>query len=143
MYANLCAGTNKERTDVEGSAALVCGDILLVETHHLGDHLLEKGGGNLGHHNTAAGALQACGILIHAEHTHLAVGAAVGLETFKGFLAIVQTGGCHGEVDGFFGAGFYFAPFAVAVITPHVVISSHIAELEVFPINSFHNHLFL
>ena len=95
MHAYARRGADEQRADIESGAALIGGDILLVEAYHAFNHLYKELGGNLGHHDAAAGTLQAGCILFHAEYAHLAVGTAVGFQTLKGFLSVVQAGSCE------------------------------------------------
>ena len=73
MNANLSTGTNEKRTDIKGGTTLIGGDIVLVESHHFLYHLLKEFGGHFGHHDAASSALQAFGILIHAENPYVAI----------------------------------------------------------------------
>ena len=95
MNAYLCACTYEQWAHVEGCSALIRRNEAFVEAHHLLYHLNELLGGKFGHEDSTAGALQAGCILFYAEYAHLAVGTAVGLQTLKGFLSVVQAGSCH------------------------------------------------
>ena len=57
MHTYLSAGTDEQRTDIEGSATLVSGDPLLIQANHLLHHLCEELCAHLRHHNTTTGAL--------------------------------------------------------------------------------------
>ena len=138
MYAHLCACADEERTDVECSTCLVWWDETLVQTHHLVHHLVELLSGEFRHEDATASALQTGCILVRTEHTHLAIWAAVCLQSLECLLAIVQTSGCHVEWYSLFGANLDFAPFAVTVVTAYIVISLAVAETEVRPIHLFH-----
>ena len=138
MYAHLSRRADEQRTDIQRGAALVGRDEALVQANHLLNHLHEHLSGNLGHHETTAGGLQAGGILLSTEYADLAVGAAIGLEAFEGFLTVVQTGGSHTEVDGLFGGDFYLTPLAVVVVATNVIVGRHEAEGQITPINFFH-----
>ena len=139
--AYLCRCTDEERTDVECCAALVCRDVLLIEAHYLLHHLLEYFCRQLRHHDAAACRLQTCCVLVHTEHAHLAVGATICLQSLKGFLSVVQTGGCHVKLNVLVGADFYLAPLAIAVATAHVIVGRHIAERQLRPCYIFHKTL--
>ena len=95
MYTNLCTGTDEQWTDVECCATLIGRNPFLIETYHLFDHFGEEFGGKFGHENTATSALQTLGIVLHTEDAYLSVWTAVSLQTFKGLLSVVQTGGSH------------------------------------------------
>ncbi len=46
----------------------------------------------------------------------------------------MQGGGRHVDIYILGGRHFDFAPLTVAIITPHVVVSTHIAEWQVRPV---------
>ena len=108
MNTHLGTGTDEQRTDIQGGTALVGGNPLLVQAYHLLHHLREELGADLRHHDATAGALQTGCILVDTEDAHLAVRTTVGLQTFECLLTVVQTGGCHVEVQILVGANFDF-----------------------------------
>ena len=128
MNAYLCACTYEQWAHVEGCSALIGRNEALVEAHHLLYHFDELLGGKFGHEDSAAGALQAGCILVGTEHTYLAVGTAICLESLEGFLTVVKACGCHVQGDSLLAAHLYFAPRTVAVVATHVVISLHVTE---------------
>ena len=128
MNTNLSAGTDEQRTDVERGAALVGRNPLLVETYHLLHHLREQLGAYLGHHDAATGRLQTGCILVDAENTHLAVRAAIGLQTLECLLAIVQAGGCHVQFQILVGTNLNFSPLTVAIVATYIVVGLHVAK---------------
>ena len=132
------SGADEQRTDVESCAAFIRRDEALVQADGFFDHGFKQIGGQFGHHDTSAGALQACGIFFHAEDAHFSVGATKGFKPLEGFLSIVQTSGRHVYVDAFRGTCFYFSPLAVAPIAANVVVGGYVAEGKVFPIDVFH-----
>ena len=134
MHAHLCAGADEQRADIERGPALVGGNPLLVQAHHLLHHLGEQLGRHLGHHDAPAGTLQASGILVDTEDAHLAIGAAICFQALESLLAVVQTGGCHVQFQILVGADFNLAPFAVAIIATHVVVGLHVAKRQVGPV---------
>ena len=138
MYAYLCTGTDEQRTDVKCGTALVGGNPFLIETHHLLHHFTENFRGELRHQDAAAGALQAGGVLLHAEDAHLAVRTAVSLQSFESLLSIVQAGSCHVKFQILIGADFYLAPFSIAIIASHIVIRLTITERQTCPIDILH-----
>ena len=100
MYTHLSTRTDEQWTDVQCGAALIGRDKAFVQANHLLHHLDETFGGNLGHQDATAGTLQAGGVLVSTEHTHLAVRASVGLQSLECFLPVVQTGGRHVQGNG-------------------------------------------
>ena len=128
MNTYLSTGTDEQRTDIKRGTTLVGGDPLLVQTNHFLDHLTEQLCAHLGHHNAAASALQAGCVLFHTEHAHLTVWAAIGLQSLESLLTVVQTGGCHVQVQILIGANFDFTPFSLAIVTTYVVVGLHVAE---------------
>ena len=134
MNAHLGAGADEQRTDVERGTALVGGNPLLVEAHHLLHHLFEQLGGNLGHENAATGGLQTLSIVLYAEHAHLAVRTAIGFQAFESLLAIVQAGGCHVQFQILIGADLNLPPLTVAIVATDVVVGLHVTERQICPI---------
>ena len=134
MDAHLCRHADEQRTDIQCGSALVGGYVFLIETYNLAHHPLEKLGRNFGHHYAAACALQSRGVLVHTEHTYLAIGTAVCFQSLERLLTVVQACGGHVHVDVFVGANLHFAPFAVTIVASNVVICRHIAERKVGPI---------
>ena len=96
MHSNLCRHSYEQRANVQRGAALVCRYIVLVEAHHLGNHLLEKLRRHFRHKYAAASTLQTRRVLVHTEHTHLAVGTTVSLKALERFLTVMQA--CRGHV---------------------------------------------
>ena len=128
MHTHLRTCTDEQRTDIERSTTLVGRNPLLVEADHLLHHLLEQLCWHLWHQDTTACALQAGSVLVHTEHAHLAVWATISLQTLECFLTIVQTGCSHVQFQILIRANFYFAPFAVAIVTANIVVSLAIAK---------------
>ena len=128
MNTHLCTDAYKQGTDIKRRTALVGGNPLLIEPYNLLHHLFKHFRGHLGHENAAACALQALCVFVHAEHSHLTVGAAIGLQALKGFLSVVQTGGSHVHVDVFVGANLYLAPLSVAIVATHVVVCTSVSK---------------
>ena len=134
MHTHLCARADEQWTDIERGATLVGGNPLLVEAHHFLYHLCEQLCADLGHHDAAAGGLQAGSVFVNAENTHLAVRAAIGLQTLEGLLTVVQARSCHVKVQILIGANFNLAPLTVAIIATHIVVGLHVAERQTTPI---------
>ncbi len=89
FHTYLSASTDEKGTEVEGCAGAVRGNEMLVEFDNLLAHFNEELGGEFGHHDAAAGALQTCSVSLDAETADLAVLATESLEAFKSLLAIV------------------------------------------------------
>ncbi len=134
MNANLRADADEQRADIQRSTTLISRYPLLIEAHHLLHHFLKHLCRHLWHHDAVAGTLQACGVVFHTEDTHLAVGTTVSLQSFKGLLTIVKAGGSHVHVDVFVGTHLNLAPFAVTIITPHIVVGLTVTEGQILPI---------
>ena len=128
------AGTDEQRTEVEAGAGAVGRNEALVEFDDLLAHLDKFLGGQLGHHDTAAGALQTLGVGFGTEDADLAIFAAVGFQTLEGFLTIVEAGGGHVDFDVFGAGSLDFTPFAVTEVAAHVVVGFDVTEGEVLPI---------
>ena len=128
MYTHLCAGTDEQRTDIQRGTTFVGGNPLLIQANHLLHHLREQLCAYLGHHDAAASALQAGGILVNAEDAHLTVGTAIGLQALECLLTVVQAGSGHMQVQILVGADLNLAPFPVAIVATYVVVSLHVAE---------------
>ena len=128
MYSYLSRCADEQRTDVERGSTLVCRDILLIEAHYLLHHLNEQFCRQLGHHDATACRLQTCSVVLYTEHTHLAVGTAISLQSLKSLLTIMQTGGCHVQFQILVGANFNLAPLTVAIAATYIVIGRHITE---------------
>ncbi len=128
------AGADEQRTQVEAGAGAVGRDEALVHLDDFLAHLDEFLGGQLGHHDAAAGALETLGIGFGTEDADLAVFAAIGFQAFEGFLTIVERGGGHVHFDVFGAGNFDFTPFAVAEVAAHVVVGFDVTEGEVLPI---------
>ena len=139
VYAHLCAGADEQRTEVERGAALIGRDEALVELDGAAHHFAEDVCGELGHQNAAASALQTRSVFLHAEHAHLAVGAAEGFQALESLLSVMQTCGSHVDVNGLGRTNFYLAPTAIAVVAAHVIICGKIPKGQICPINLFHN----
>ena len=139
VNAYLGSGTDEQRADVERGAAFVRRNEILVEFHNLLHHLLEAFRREFGHQYAPAGRLQAFGVVLHAESADFAVGTAEGFQALEGFLAIVEGGGCHVDIDGFGGGYFNFSPFAVTVVATNVVVCLDVAKLQVGPVDILHN----
>ena len=128
------AGTDQERTEVEGSASTVRRNVGLIQLDDLLAHLDELLGAELGHHDAAACALQTLGVSLGTEDTDLAIFAAVGLEAFEGFLTIMKAGGSHVHFDVFGAGNFDFTPLAVAIPAADIVVGFDVTKGEVLPI---------
>ena len=135
MYAHLCAGADEQRTEVERGAALIGRDEALVQADDLLGHGAEELRRHFGHHDAAAGLLQAFGVVVDAEQANLAVRAAEGFLALEGLLTVVEAGGGHVDIEYFGGGYFYFAPFSVAISTAHVIVCGHVAEGQVGPVD--------
>ena len=125
-YLGRC--TDEQRADIERSAAFVGRHEALAFLDNRQDSLVKFFGGQLGHHDAAARALQAGGILVHAEDADFAVFPPEGLHTLESLLSIVQTGGCHVYFECLRAGNRDVAPFSVLVGASYVVVSGHIAE---------------
>ena len=139
FHAHGDAGADEQRTQVEAGAGAVGRDEALV---HLDDelaHFDEALGGQFGHHNAAAGALQASGVLVGTEQADLAVLATVGFQTLEGLLTVVKARSGHMDVDAFLGGDFNLAPFAVAIPAAYVIIRFQVTKRKVLPIY-IHNY---
>ena len=101
---------------------------------HLLAHLYELLGGQLGHHDATAGALQTLGVGFGAEDADFAVFAAVGFQALEGFLTVVEAGGSHVNFDELGAGGLDFTPLAVTEVAAHVVVGFDVTEGEVLPI---------
>ena len=128
MNTHLSTCTDEQRTDIERSTTLVGRNPLLVEANHLLHHFLEHFCRHLWHQNAATCALQALSVLVHTEHAHLTVWATISLQALECLLTIVQTGCSHVQFQILIRANFYFAPFAVAIVTANIVVSLAIAK---------------
>ena len=111
---------------------------LSVKFHNLLHHSFKQIGGKLRHKYAATCALQTLRIGFDTENPDLAVFASVSLQSLKSFLSVVQASGCHVNVECCFRRNFYFTPFAIAIITTHIIISGDITEFEILPIDIFH-----
>ena len=85
----------------------------------------------LGHAHPLCAPVHPVGVLQRAEHLQAAVLAAVGLETFKNFLAVVEHGGGGVNGQGAIGlnAGVVPAP-AFGVLYQEHVVGKQLAEGE-------------
>ena len=128
------AGTDEQGTEVEAGAGAVGRNETLVHLDDLFAHLDEFLGRQLGHHNAAAGALEALGVGFGAEDADLAVFAAVGFQALEGFLTVVEAGGSHVHFDVLGTGNFDFAPLAITEVAAHVVVGFYVTEGEVLPI---------
>ena len=99
MHTYLRRHSNQQRTYIKSGTALISRDIILVEADNLGHHFLKQFSRHFRHKYAAASALQTRGVLVHAEHTHLAVRTAVGLQPLKSFLTVMQACGRHVHLD--------------------------------------------
>lgn len=125
------ARANQQRTEVKACASAVRGNKLFIQLDNFLAHLNEFLGGQFGHDDAAAGALQTGSVLIGAEHANLTVFATISLQSLKGFLTIVQAGGTHVDRDGIFGADFYFAPFSVAIVAADIIVGFVVSKTQV------------
>ena len=139
MHTHLGTCADQQGTDIERGPTLVGRNETLVEAHHLIDHLVELVSRQFGHEDAAAGTLQACGILVAAEHTHLAVRTTVCLETLESLLAVVQARGSHVHGYRFLATYLNLAPCAIAVVASHVIVGFAVAKTKVGPIQFFHD----
>ena len=128
MNTYLSTGTDKQRTDVQGCTTLIGGNPLLVQANHLLHHLSEQFCRYLGHHDATTGGLQTSSILVNTENAHLAIFATIGLQTFEGFLTIMQAGCSHVQIQILVRANFNFTPLAVTIVTAYVVVGFHVTE---------------
>ena len=138
MHAHLGSRTDKQRTDVQRGPALVWRDKTLVEPYHLLDHFFKTFRRQFGHQYAAARALQTLGILVHAEHAHLAVRTTVSLQPLESFLPVVQASSRHVDIEGLLRTNFNLSPLSVTIIATYVIVCLHIAERQVRPIDFFH-----
>ncbi len=132
-YADLGGCADLERTDVERGSRAVRRDEALVELDHHADHFLEFLYGQLLHADALRAAAEALGVLVHAEHAHLAVFSAECLESLERLLAVVQTGCRYVKGNVFILCGDDFAPFAVLELTADVPVGLYISEGEFAP----------
>ena len=133
------AGADEQRTQVEAGAGTVRRDELLVHLDDLLAHLDELLGGELGHHDAAAGALQTLGVGLGTEDADLAILAAVGFKALEGFLAIVEAGGSHVYVDALRTGDLDLAPLPVAEVAAYIIIRFHVTKRKVLPIYIHHD----
>ena len=128
------AGADEQRTQVEAGAGAVRRDEALVHLDDALAHLDEFLGGQLGHHDAAAGALQTLGVGFGAEDADLAVFAAVSFQALEGFLAVVEAGGSHVDFDVLGGRDLDFTPLTVAEVAAHIVVRFYVTKRKVLPI---------
>ena len=128
------AGTDEQGTQVEAGAGAIGRNETLVELDDLLAHLDELLGGQFGHHDAAAGALQTLGIGFGTEDADLTIFAAVGFQTLESFLTVVKAGGCHVNFDVLGAGGLDFTPLAVAEVATHIVVGFDVTEGKVLPI---------
>ena len=129
-HADLGTGAQQNRTDVHRCAQPVWRnklDVRLYGTHH---RLLEHLDRHRRHAAAVGGVLETLCIHVHAEDAHLAVLAAIRLESLKDLLAIVQALGGDGKGDE--GAGLLLAlvPLAILVVIFHMTVHRTIGERE-------------
>ena len=136
--AYLRTGTDEQRADVKRRSAAIRRHEALVKQYDAAHGLFKLLHRQLGHHNGAAGGLEALSVLVHAKDTDASVLAHEGLQALKGLLAIVQAGGSHVNVDVFRRGNLEFTPRAIAVITSHIVIRLHVTKRNLRPIDFFH-----
>ena len=128
------AGADEQRTEVQAGASAVRRDEALVELDDALAHLDELLGGELRHHDAAAGALQTLGVSFGAEDTNLTVFAAVGFQALEGFLTVVEAGSSHVHFDVLGGRNLDFTPLTVAIPAANIVIRFHVTKRKVLPI---------
>ena len=139
-YLRTC--TNQQRADIQSSPAFIRGNETFIQTNNLTNHLLKTFGRQFRHQNSTASTLQTGCILIHTEYTHLTIRTSVGLQSFKSFLSVMQTGSSHVDVDSSFRTHFNFSPRTVTIIATYVIVGRHIAEGQIRPVYFFHHFRF-
>ena len=136
--AHLRTCADKQRANIESGTAFVGRNETFIEFHDTAHHFHENFRRKFGHQDATAGALHAGCIVGKAEGADTTIGAAESFLPFEALLSVVQTGGCHVQIDGFGRRYFDFAPFAVAIIATYVVVGGHVAEGQVGPVDIFH-----
>ena len=96
-------GTDEQRTEVQACTSAVRRNETLVELDDLLAHLHKLLGGEFGHHDAAASALQTLGVGLGTEDTDLAILATVALQSLESLLAVVQARCSHVHLDMFRG----------------------------------------
>ena len=138
VHANLCAGANEQWAYVERSAALVWRNKLLVQFHHLCNHLTEKLHAYTWHKYSVTTALQTLGVCLKTKNSDLAILATESLEPLKGTLTIVQASCRHVNVYIFVGMNLYSPPCAILIMTTHITIGFPVTKTDVRPIHIVH-----
>ena len=120
--AQLRAGADQQRTQVERRTRTIGRHKIHIQLDHLATRLDEEFEGRNRHTEILGRALQTLAILVDAEHTHLAVDTAIGLQTLESLLRIVQArcGNVHRNVLAI--AHLDLAPSAIAVNCANVVV---------------------
>ena len=138
MYTYLCTCTDKQRADIKRSAAFVWRNETLIGFHHLLHCCKKSLCRQFRHQYTVTCTLQTLCIGFRTENTDFTVLTAIRFQSFKSFLSIMQTSGCHVNVQCFFRTKFQFSPCTVAIVTTYIIICLHITEGQIRPINLFH-----
>ena len=117
--------------DVQG-AAFAEGNPVAIGAEEFEEAVAEKIGGNFGHGETSGGTIHARVIVHGTEGGDAAVGGAMGFETFKEGLAVVEGGERGGEGHVGEGNDAGVVPGAVAIVGDEHVIGVIGAEGGVF-----------
>ena len=142
-YADLGAGADKERTQVEGAAGSVGRNELLIGGDDLVEGLEEHLLGDGGHDAAHGGTVHTLRVLLGTEDHDLSALLAEGLHTLEALLAVVKAGGAdmHRYVGILQELGL--APFAVLPRVADVAVDIRKAEAQICPVDivSWHFHL--
>ena len=128
FHAYLRTYADEHRTEVERCARTVGRNVVGVELHGFDACFGEEFHGGYRHLEVFARIYHALRILLHAEQPDLAVRAAECLEALEHLLSVVEAGRCHVDVHIDVFGGVEFAPLAVFVFAPYVVIGFEITE---------------
>ena len=132
--ADLGAGSDQERTQVERTAGAVRRNILFIGGDDLVEGLDEHLLWNWRHHAAHGGAVHTLRILVGTEDHDLAVLLAEGLHSLEALLSVVKAGGA--DVHCYVGVlqELRFAPLAVLPRVADVAVDVREAEAQVRPI---------
>ena len=128
------AGTDKQGSQIEAGTSAIGRNELLVHLDDLLAHLDKLLGGEFGHHDATAGALQTLGVGFGTEDTDFAILATVGFQTLKGFLAIMEARSSHVHLDMLGTGNFNLTPLAVAEVAAYIVVRFYVTKRKVLPI---------
>ena len=133
-----------EGADIESSAAAKGRHPVLVGLDDLLDSIDEAILREGGHAQALRGVSHALGVEVRAEADNLAGLGGVGLQALEDLLAVVEDTSALGKLQGMVLRKEALAPSAVLVIADVGVISLHIAEGEIAPVDILlchENHL--